>query len=288
MLICEDKSTVLKKAVGQIHSQLWHLTKKNEANHYTASKDVVSFMGALIDWISKPSTAGSLLLVAMPGVGDVGKLAIDAVNAELDAEPIARILHPALPPLAKLDADGLLAPPHVMLSRVIVDGQEVYTLTGDAQPMTPEGQHEMAVSVLDLFEGGEVLVLAGMSAEAERKEVFTITSSPSYRIDLEAMGVDVRRNEPKAGVIGMAALITAMGPIKNVKTSCTIATTIGNSADPIASQLLLETIRRWWSLPLPVPIDATARLADKLKELHPGKAPDLVYELSESPDSIYM
>ena len=100
--------------------------------------------------------------------------------------------------------------------------------------------------------------------------------------------VDVRRDEPKAGVIGMAALITAIGPVKNVKTSCTIATTVGNSADPVAAQLLLETIRKWWSLPLPIPIDATERLAIKLKEMHPGKAEDLISELSESPDSIYM
>ena len=245
-------------------------------------------MGALIDWISQPSTAGNLLIVAMPGVGDVGKLAIDAVNTELDAEPIARILHPTLPPLARLDENGLLAPPHILLSRVDIDGKQVFTLTGDAQPMTPEGQHDLAVTVLELFEGGEVLVLAGMSAEAQRKEVFTITSSSSYRIELESMGVDVRRDEPKAGVIGMAALITAIGPIKNVKSSCTIATTLGNSADPVAAQLLLETIRKWWSLPLPVPIDATSRLADKLREIHPQKADDLVSELSESPDSIYM
>ena len=59
----------------------------------------------------------------------------------------------------------------------------------------------------------------------------------------------------KAGVIGMAALITAIGPIKNVKTSCTIATTVGNSADPVASQLLLETIRKLVESGLfPVPI----------------------------------
>jgi proteasome assembly chaperone (PAC2) family protein len=105
---------------------------------------------------------------------------------------------------------------------------------------------------------------------------------------LESSGVDVRRDEPAAGVIGMAALITALGPVKDVKTSCTIATTIGNSADPVAAQLLLETIRKWWSLPLPVPIDATQRLADKLKEMHPEKAEDMISELSESPDSIYM
>ena len=245
-------------------------------------------MGALIDWISQPKTSGARLLVAMPGVGDVGKLAIDAVNYELDAEPVARIIHPSLPPLAKLDENGLLSPPHILLSRLEIDGHEIFTLTGDAQPMTPEGQHDLAGEILDLFKGGEVLVLAGMAAPAERKEVFSITSSSAYRIELEANGVDVRRDEPKAGVIGMAALVTALGPVKGVKTSCTIATTLGNSADPLAAQLLLETIRKWWSLPLPVPIDATQRLAEKLKEMHPGKADDLISELSESPNSIYM
>ena len=111
-------------------------------------------MGALIDWISQPKTAGATLLVAMPGVGDVGKLSIDAVNSELDAEPVARIIHPSLPPLAKLDEGGLLSPPHILLSRLEIDGQEIFTLTGDAQPMTPEGQHDLAVEILDLFSEG--------------------------------------------------------------------------------------------------------------------------------------
>ena len=257
-------------------------------NHYTASKYALLLMGALIDWISQPNTSSEVLLVAMPGVGDVGKLAIDAVNGELDAEPIARIIHPSLPPLAKLDENGLLVPPHILLSRIEVDGKHIYTLTGDAQPMTPEGQHEMAITVLEMFSDGEIMVLAGMSASAERKEVFSITSCASYRIELESKGVDVRRGEPEAGVIGLAALITALGPLKNVKTSCTIATTLGNSVDPVAAQLLLETIRKWWDLPLPVPIDATERLAQKVRNMETGNQKDLISELSESPDSIYM
>jgi len=245
-------------------------------------------MGVLIDWISQPQTAGGILLVAMPGVGDVGKLAIDAVNIELDAEPIARIMHPSLPPLAKLDADGLLQPPNILLSRVYVGDRPVFTLTGDAQPMTSEGQHEIALSLLEIFEGGEVIVLAGMATDADRKEIFCVTTTSSHRIELESMGVDVRRDEPKSGIIGMAALITALGPMKSVRTCCTIATTLGNSADPVAAQLLLETIRNWWSLPLPIPIDATERLANKLQEIQTGKVDDYVSELSETPDSIYM
>ena len=97
-------------------------------------------MGVLIDWLVETETSGEMLLVAIPGGGDVGKLAIDAVNSELDAEPIARMLHPALPPLAILDDNGLLMPPHILLSRINLDGKTVYTLTGNAQPMSSEGQ----------------------------------------------------------------------------------------------------------------------------------------------------
>ena len=127
-----------------------------------------------------------------------------------------------------------------------------------------------------------------MSSDAERKEVFTITTTPSYRIELESKGVDVRRDEPKSGVIGLAALITALGPLRDVKTCCIIATTVGTSADPVAAQLLLERVRNWWNLSLPVPIDATERLVQKLQQMHTGKVEDYVSDLSESPNSIYM
>ena len=246
------------------------------------------FMSALIDWISRPNTEGETLLVAMPGVGDIGKLAIDAINLELDAEPIARIMHPAFPPLAKLDNDGLLQPPHVLLSKLEIDNHIIFTLTGDAQPMTPEGQHELAKSIIEIFTGGEIIVFAGMVTNPERKEVFAVTGSSKYRIKLEKQGVDVRRSEPKAGIIGMAALITALSPVHGVNSSCVIATTVGKSLDPLGAQLLLETVRKWWSLPLPIPIDATNRLANKLKEMHPEKADDLISEMSDSANSIYM
>ncbi len=35
-----------------------------------------------------------------------------------------RIIHPSLPPLAKLDENGLLTPPHILLSKLEIDGYE--------------------------------------------------------------------------------------------------------------------------------------------------------------------
>ena len=63
--------------------------------------------------------------------------------------------------------------------------------------MTPEGQHELAREIVENFKGGEIIVLAGMSAEPERKDIFAVTSNAEYRIALEKQGVDVRRGGTK-------------------------------------------------------------------------------------------
>ena len=53
------------------------------------------------------------VLIAFPGVGNMGKVAVDSICTLEDSLEIAR-LHPVgLPPHAELDEDGLLAPPHL-------------------------------------------------------------------------------------------------------------------------------------------------------------------------------
>ncbi len=246
-------------------------------------------MGVAVDWLKRQEDfSGETLLCAMPGVGDVGKLVVDAINENLDGEPIARLVHPSLPPVAMMDEDGLLAPPHLLISRVEIDKKVFFTLTGDAQPTSAEGQYEVATWILEAFCHGEVISLAGMASPPERKEVFAICSAKDYRIELEAKGVDIRRDEPKSGVIGMAAMITSLSTIHNVNACCVIATTIGNSADPISAQGLLDAINKWWGLAIPVSLDAMDRLVSRLAQLDNGSGEDHVGQLLEQPNSIYM
>ena len=47
------------------------------------------------------------MLAALPGVGNVGKLIVDSLIEANQAENVLRLLHPAMPPQAKLDAEGL-------------------------------------------------------------------------------------------------------------------------------------------------------------------------------------
>ena len=115
----------------------------------------------------------------------------------------------------------------------------------------------------------ELVVLAGMVDEAARKETFIVASSSSYRVDLESSGANVRRDEPSSGAIGMAALLSSLGPVYGINSACAIATTVGASGDIIASQKLLNSIDLWYGLNLVIPQDANKKLVEKLKQISP-------------------
>ena len=64
-----------------------------------------------IEWRNNASTLpkGATVLIAFPGVANIGKVAVDSVCDLHESVEIAR-LHPVgLPPHAELDEDGLLA-----------------------------------------------------------------------------------------------------------------------------------------------------------------------------------
>ena len=251
-------------------------------------------MSLLIEWRNGHDNLlnAKICLFSLPGVGNVGKAAIDALNSTNDAVEVARLHHTALPPLATLDEDGLLSPPHLSLRAIATSGGEfLLTLTGTSQPLEPNNQGIMAREILDMlsnFAITELVVLAGMVDEAARKETFIVASSSSYRVDLESRGANVRRDEPSSGAIGMAALLSSLGPVYGINSACAIATTVGASGDIIASQKLLNSIDLWYGLNLVIPQDANKKLVEKLKQISPQHNDDLVAELTQTHDAFYM
>ena len=224
-----------------------------------------------IEWRNKTTSLpnGATALVAFPGVANIGKVAVDSICDLHESVEVAR-LHPiGLPPHAELDEDGLLAPPHFSVQHVTASGQHpLITLTGKAQPNEPGQQSTLAREVMEFLEQqnvSTVLVLAGMIDKPELKETFAVASSAAFRIDMESQGVDVRRNEPRSGAIGLAALLASMGPLYSINSACIIATTVGNSEDILGSQRMIEHLEQWFGFGLTVPTNGDEWLRDKLR-----------------------
>ena len=233
-----------------------------------------------------------VVLFALPGVGDVGKNAVELLNEANDARAVARFIHPGLTPLARLDEDGLLAPPHLLAQRIDTeDGPSILTITGRGQPSESFQQHDFTTKLLKhLAESGmnEIIVLAGLMSTPEIKEAFAVATSSTHRVHLEEQGVDVRRDQPSGGAIGMSALMASLAPLFGLQSVCAMATTVGASGDVHASIRLLEFISKGWKLKVQMPKDATSSLLSKLNELAPKANTDHVRELMEEPDAFYI
>jgi hypothetical protein len=210
------------------------------------------------------------MLEAVPGVGNVGKIVVDSLVDKHPSRTIGWILHPDFPPHSTLDRDGLVSPPRININSVLLpDGRTVITVGGPLQPMTAAGQHEVSETILELAsESGtpQLLVLAGLAAGTDDREIHVICADAEVRKNLEANDIPVSKEQPEAGMIGIAGLLISLSPLYGVPAVGLVAETIGASTDVLAAERLALWIEAGLDLPLGLDLDSTEETARKLME----------------------
>ena len=211
-----------------------------------------------------------MILEAVPGVGNVGKILIDAVVEKHPSRTIGWILHPDFPPHATLSESGLIGPPRLDINRVILpDGEELVAVTGVMQPMTASGQFEVAEAILDLADESmpsRLLVLAGLASEPEQRSIFAVCSDEEIRKALESEDIEVSKEQPKAGMIGVAGMVLSLAPTKGVPSIGVIAETVGTSSDILAAERMSRWIEQAFDVTLDLDLDTTKETAARLME----------------------
>ena len=246
-----------------------------------------------IDWkISKEEVPfHKYMMLALPGVGNVGKLVVDTIVEKLPSTLIARIHQSELPPHAMM-ISGLLIPPHLGLYSVELDDEtNILFVCGENQPMTASGQYELSMSIIEIAKSLNtelLMVLAGLSSEAGSEEVHLVLSDDLTKSKIEEMGIPISIDEPKGGVIGVAGLVSSMSSIKSVNSCCIVAETFGTSVDMVAAERLKLQLEKWFNIDLPINIDETSKLVEKIKEMYsPELGQELSQEMMSQPDNTF-
>ncbi len=232
-----------------------------------------------------------MAFAAFPGVGNVGKLLTDGLVDGLDSTLVAELFHPEMPPQAKMTG-GLLTPPHLTMHSISLGEENILVISGEAQPISPCGQFEMAEMILTTVAelGCEyMIVLAGLSSEPTCEEVYAICADDNIKALFADGGGEIAVDRPSGGVIGLAGLLASLGPVNAISSGCVVAATIGSSADIHAAERLRLALQKWLGLALPIPIATTEAIADRIESLI-DKYPDAEMPsefLEEDPSSLY-
>ena len=210
------------------------------------------------------------ILEAVPGVGNVGKIVVDSLVDKHPSRTIGWILHPDFPPHSTLDGNGFVSPPRININSILLpDGRTVITVGGPLQPMTAAGQHEVSEAILEMASESDtpqLLVLAGLAAGTDDREIHVICADAEVRKNLEANDIPVSKEHPKAGMIGIAGLLISLSPLYGVPAIGLVAETIGASTDVLAADRLASWIEAGLDLPLDLDLDSTEETARKLME----------------------
>jgi hypothetical protein len=220
--------------------------------------------------IEKVELKNPVLIVGLPGLGNVAKLAADYLKEAIDATMFATIFSKYFPPQVYVNEDGRTR----MVSNDLYyckgkgNGQrDIIILVGDYQGISPEGQYELTDRVLELCSKmgvKEVFTLAGFAQGhmVENPRVLGAATSLEGVEKMKKFGVVFSRSEPGSGLIGASGLFLGIGQIYGMQSVCLMGETSGYFVDPRSAEAVLKVLTKT----LGIEIDLSA-LEEKAREI---------------------
>ncbi len=195
-----------------------------------------------------------ILIVGLPGFGNVGILVAEHIIKGFNAERFATLHSPHLPHKVIMEENGELR---------IVDNRfyyiksnkkiknDIIILTGDDQPITSEGQYEINNEILNFFvddlNGKFIYTIGGYnnmapynSSNIHESKVFgNATSQKVIKLFKESK---VIFGESRGFILGSAGMIVAFAKMRNIPGICLMGESRSIDIDPAAAKNILEVL----------------------------------------------
>ena len=168
-----------------------------------------------VETLADPELRDPVLVEGLPGVGHVGKLAVEHLLEELDSEPVRYVYADEFPPQVTLE-DNVAELARAEFHAVDAGDRDLLVLTGDHQAQSNEGHYHLTDAFLDVAEEfgvEEGYALGGVPTGelVDEPSVLGAVTDADEVERLEAAGVEFREDEPAGGIVGVSGLLLGLG-----------------------------------------------------------------------------
>ncbi|MFP3871761.1 MAG: proteasome assembly chaperone family protein [Candidatus Aenigmatarchaeota archaeon] len=228
----------------------------------------------IIDFVKKPELEEAILIEGLPGVGNVGKIAVEHLIEEIDAEKCADIYSVYFPPQVLVDEEGLsnLVNNRLYHKKDVGESDiDILLLTGDYQGMTPQGQYQLTDKILSVAEEigvDSVFSLGGYSKGEmiEVPEVLGAATTPQKIEEMKGLGVKFSEEHPSSGIVGASGLLLGLGEkLYDMSGVCLMGETSGYFVDPAAARAVLKKLVKY--IDLEITYEKLDQKAEEVEEL---------------------
>jgi uncharacterized protein (TIGR00162 family) len=210
-----------------------------------------------VKYVAKvPKLKHPLLIEGLPGIGNVGKVAVEHLIEMTKAVKFAELYSKDFPPQVFINTDGtikLVNNEFYYWKAKKKNQRDLVLLTGDYQGLSASGQYELAETILDICESlgvKEVFTLGGYGLGYEVKEPSVLFATTNRKLveKIKKYGAVFRKNEPGGGIIGASGLLLGLGKLRGFEGVCFMGETPGYLVDPKSAKAVLKVITRIMNL----------------------------------------
>ena len=196
-----------------------------------------------VEYVSEvPPLDNPTLVCGLPGSGYVGKLAVDYMINKLQATPFVNIYSTSFPPQISVQPNGTIDLVKNSMYYRHLDSGDIVLFTGDAQPVSSDGEYRLAEEILKLcrqIEVNQIFTLAAYITGnfSTSPKVFGAGTTPSLVDKLTEFGVVIL---DKGNITGMNGVIIGMAKRLSMDGMCLLGETSGYVVDAKASKFVLD------------------------------------------------
>lgn len=198
----------------------------------------------------KPKLKEPILIEGLPGIGNVGKLAVEHLIDTIGAEKFAEVYCKDFPPQVFINTDGtitLVNNEFFYWKAKKKNQRDLVLLTGDYQGLSSQGQYELVEKILDICEEfgvKEMFTLGGygLGHEIEEVKVLCATTDKHLVKKMKKYGAVFKKNEPGGGIVGASGLLLGLGKLRGFEGTCFMGETPGYLVDPKSAKAVLKIL----------------------------------------------
>lgn len=180
-------------------------------------------MSWIIDYNTKLLKVNKpVLIVGLPGIGNVGKFTVDFLVEELNAKKFATLFSNTMPSAVFVNEQDLLELPTISLYYVKNKKQDVLLLAGDVQPQTEESCYDFTETILEVFKklnGSLVITLGGIGLKEvpEKPKLYCSSTSKKFvKSFLSKTNLETKLYGVVGTIMGVSGVLVGMAVKKNI------------------------------------------------------------------------
>lgn len=202
--------------------------------------------------IKKPKLKNPILIEGLPGIGNVGKLAVEHLIDTIKAIKFAELYSKDFPPQVFINTDGtieLVKNEFYYWKAKKKNQRDLILLTGDYQGLSSHGQYELVEKILDIakeFGTKEIFTLGGygLGHEINDPKVLCATTDKHLVKTMKKYGAVFKKNEPGGGIVGASGLLLGLGKLRGLQGTCFMGETSGYLVDPKSAKAVLNILMK--------------------------------------------